>query len=79
MTWVEIPADSAFGPANLPYGVFAPAGGPPRAGVRLGDQVYPGMVFMKVVDLSSMQVDAAISQAESEMVRLGQSQHRGLG
>jgi fumarylacetoacetase len=36
---VEIPAGSAFGLANLPYGVFAPAGGPPRAGVRVGDQV----------------------------------------
>jgi fumarylacetoacetase len=39
MARVEIPADSAFGLANLPYGVFAPAGGPPRAGVRVGDQV----------------------------------------
>jgi fumarylacetoacetase len=39
MARVEIPADSAFGLANLPYGVFAPAGGPPRAGVRVGGQV----------------------------------------
>jgi len=30
------------------------------------------MVFMKVVDLSNMQVEASVSQAESELVRLGQ-------
>jgi fumarylacetoacetase len=42
MARVEIPAGSPFGLANLPYGVFAPAGGPrsaPRAGVRVGDRV----------------------------------------
>jgi fumarylacetoacetase len=39
MARVEIPEGSAFGLANVPYGVFAPAGGPPRAGVRVGDQV----------------------------------------
>ncbi|MBV9092628.1 MAG: fumarylacetoacetase [Streptosporangiaceae bacterium] len=39
MAQVQIPVDSPFGLANLPYGVFAPAGGPPRAGVRVGDQV----------------------------------------
>ena len=26
-----------FGPDNLPYGSFSPAGGDPRLGVRLGD------------------------------------------
>jgi fumarylacetoacetase len=37
MTW---PADSLFGIANLPYGVFSDAGGqPPRVGVRIGDSV----------------------------------------
>ncbi|HEY1917750.1 MAG TPA: fumarylacetoacetase [Streptosporangiaceae bacterium] len=36
---VEIPVGSAFGLANLPYGVFAPPAGSPRAGVRVGDQV----------------------------------------
>jgi fumarylacetoacetase len=28
-----------FGPDNLPYGIFSPAGGAPRVGVRLGDSV----------------------------------------
>jgi HlyD family secretion protein len=40
--------------------------------VRLGDEVYPGMVFMKVVDLSSLQVDSSVNQTDAEYVRLGQ-------
>ena len=40
MTWLDLSADSLFGIANLPYGVFADAGGqPPRVGVRIGDSV----------------------------------------
>ena len=40
MTWPDRPADSLFGIANLPYGVFADADGqPPRVGVRIGDSV----------------------------------------
>ncbi|WP_327110603.1 fumarylacetoacetase [Nocardia sp. NBC_01730] len=38
-TRVEVPAESLFGPDNLPYGVFAPEGQDFRVGVRLGDQV----------------------------------------
>jgi multidrug efflux pump subunit AcrA (membrane-fusion protein) len=40
--------------------------------VQLGDQLAPGQPFMRVVDLSSMQVDATISEADAELVRLGQ-------
>ncbi|MFE2428060.1 fumarylacetoacetase [Streptomyces sp. NPDC059373] len=39
MTWLDLPADSLFGVDNLPYGVFSPAEGAPRAGVRVGDLV----------------------------------------
>ncbi len=44
MTWLDLPPDSLFGPANLPYGVFCGRAGtagaePPRAGVRIGDSV----------------------------------------
>ncbi len=47
MTWLELPPDSLFGVANLPYGVFSPAdslagGGSragPRVGVRIGESV----------------------------------------
>ena len=38
MTWLELPPDSLFGVANLPYGVFEADGGP-RVGVRIGDAV----------------------------------------
>jgi HlyD family secretion protein len=40
--------------------------------VQLGDELSPGQPFMRVVDLSSMQVDATISEADAELVRLGQ-------
>ncbi len=40
--------------------------------VRQGDEVGPGMVFMKVVDLGSLRIEGSISQADSELVRLGQ-------
>ncbi|WP_019201795.1 fumarylacetoacetase [Tsukamurella sp. 1534] len=38
-TWAPVPAGSGFGVDNLPYGVFTPAGGDPRVGVRIGDHV----------------------------------------
>jgi fumarylacetoacetase len=36
---VEIPEGSLFGLDNLPYGIFAPRGAAPRAGVRVADSV----------------------------------------
>jgi fumarylacetoacetase len=41
MTWLDLPPDSLFGPANLPYGVFQADGhdGGRRVGVRVGDWV----------------------------------------
>ncbi|MEU9335452.1 fumarylacetoacetase [Streptomyces sp. NPDC048290] len=39
MTWLDLPPDDVFGLDNLPYGVFAPPGAPPRVGVRVGDRV----------------------------------------
>jgi fumarylacetoacetase len=41
VTWLELPPDSLFGPANLPYGVFEAGGrdGGRRVGVRVGDSV----------------------------------------
>jgi fumarylacetoacetase len=42
MTWLDLPPDSQFGLANLPYGVFSGRDGypqAPRAGVRVGDSV----------------------------------------
>jgi fumarylacetoacetase len=39
MTWPELPENSGFGLANLPYGVFSTPGTPRRTGVAIGDRV----------------------------------------
>jgi hypothetical protein len=40
--------------------------------VELGDQVAPGQPFMKIVDPSSMQLTATVSQVGSDELRIGQ-------
>lgn len=40
--------------------------------IQLGDQVYPGQTFMKIVDVSTMQVEADANQTESNELRIGQ-------
>ncbi len=40
--------------------------------IQQGDQVYPGQLFMKVVDSRSLQLEAKINQAESSELRIGQ-------
>jgi fumarylacetoacetase len=46
MTTVTVPADSLFGPANLPYGVFSVGGSEPRVGTRLSDTVIDLAVLL---------------------------------
>ena len=41
--------------------------------IKVGDRLSPGQPFMRVVDPASMQLDATMNQAESEMVRLNQN------
>jgi multidrug resistance efflux pump len=41
--------------------------------IKVGDRLSPGQPFMSVVDPGSMQLDATMSQAESELLRLGQA------
>jgi fumarylacetoacetase len=59
MTWLDLPPDSLFGVANLPYGVFSADGergpGPavPRVGARIGDSV---------LDLAQVLADPAFGQ-----------------
>ena len=43
-----------------------------------GDEVYGGAFFMRVVDLSSMALYAQLNQADSQLVRLGDSVQVGL-
>jgi biotin carboxyl carrier protein len=40
--------------------------------VKVGDRLRPGQPFMRVVDPASMELDATMNQAESQMVHLGQ-------
>lgn len=53
------------------------AGGEMRQ-IQEGDQVYPGQQFMKIVDPSSMQLEARVSQADSNQFRIGQPATIGL-
>ena len=39
MSWLDLPAETPFGLANLPYGVFSHPGGGRRVGVAVGDHV----------------------------------------
>jgi len=39
VTWLDLPADTPFGLANLPYGVFTVDDGERRVGVAVGDHV----------------------------------------
>ena len=39
MSWLDLPADTPFGPANLPLGVYSTPGTAPRTGVAIGDLV----------------------------------------
>jgi len=39
VSWLDLPAGTGFGLANLPYGIFSTPGTPPRTGVAIGDSV----------------------------------------
>jgi multidrug efflux pump subunit AcrA (membrane-fusion protein) len=39
--------------------------------IQAGDQVQPGMMFMRVVDPSSMVINAAVNQVDVDSVRIG--------
>jgi multidrug efflux pump subunit AcrA (membrane-fusion protein) len=41
--------------------------------IQEGDQVSPGQPFMKIVDPSSMQLDASVNQVDGEMMRVNQA------
>jgi multidrug resistance efflux pump len=39
--------------------------------IRAGDEIHPGTMFMRIVDPSSMVVNASVNQADIEMLRVG--------
>jgi multidrug efflux pump subunit AcrA (membrane-fusion protein) len=43
------------------------------AQIMQGDQVQPGMTFMRIVDTSSMQLQADVNQTESGSIRVGEA------
>lgn len=61
-TRIEVPADSLFGPENLPYGVIAPAGGAPRVGVRLADSVLDLAVLLDDSTFARPSLNAFLAQ-----------------
>ncbi|MFN0103291.1 MAG: efflux RND transporter periplasmic adaptor subunit [Bryobacteraceae bacterium] len=40
--------------------------------IQVGDPIYPGMMFMQVVDPSSMIINASVNQVDVQNLRLGQ-------
>ncbi len=38
---------------------------------KAGDQIYPGALFMRIVDVSRMVVAAAVNQVDAQMIRIG--------
>jgi multidrug resistance efflux pump len=45
------------------------------AQIQSGDQLWPGMIFMRIVDTRTMVIDANINQADIESLRLGMKAH----
>jgi multidrug efflux pump subunit AcrA (membrane-fusion protein) len=45
--------------------------GPEQQQIKQGDQIFPGMMFMQIVDPSSMLVSASINQVDVELLRVG--------
>lgn len=45
--------------------------GPEMTQIQQGDQLFPGQLFMQIVDPGSMLVQATVNQTDVEMVRIG--------
>ncbi|TCN44514.1 fumarylacetoacetate hydrolase [Kribbella orskensis] len=58
MTWIEIPANSPFGPENLPLGIFRVGDEEPRVGAAIGDQVIDLALVASAQMLDGAQVFA---------------------
>ncbi|GAA2098882.1 fumarylacetoacetase [Microlunatus panaciterrae] len=53
MSWFSVAPGAPFGTEELPYGIFSLAGGDPRIGVAIGDQVIDLAVVAEAADRSS--------------------------
>ncbi|TWF80713.1 fumarylacetoacetate hydrolase [Pseudonocardia hierapolitana] len=61
---------SLFGLDNLPYGVFSPAGGTPRVGVRYGDSVVDLSVLLDDPVFATPSLGAFMAQGRSRWTRV---------
>jgi fumarylacetoacetase len=61
---------SLFGPDNLPYGVFSPAGGAPRVGVRYGDDVVDLSVLLDDPAFATPSLNAFMAQGRSRWTQV---------
>ncbi|WP_345612663.1 fumarylacetoacetase [Pseudonocardia adelaidensis] len=59
-----------FGLDNLPYGVFSPAGGAPRVGVRLGDDVVDLSVLLDDPVFAAPSLNAFMAQGRDRWTRV---------
>lgn len=41
------------------------------AQIKAGDQIYPGTLFMRIVDISQMVVSATVNQVDAQSIRIG--------
>ncbi len=46
--------------------------------VQNGDRLHPGLIFLKVMDISAMQIEGKISQVDSNRIKIGQQARIGL-
>jgi len=56
VTWLDIPANSPFGPGNLPLGIFRLGDEEPRMGAAIGDQVIDLAAVASAQQLDSSQL-----------------------
>jgi fumarylacetoacetase len=72
MTTVPVPADSLYGVANLPYGVFSVGESAPRVGTRLGDTVLDLAVLLGDEVFARPSLNAFMAQGHDRWVAVRQ-------
>ena len=75
VTTIDIPADSLFGLDNLPYGVFSPAGGLPRVGVRVAESVVDLAATLGDSVFSEPTLNAFMAQGRDQWVSVRNRDH----
>jgi fumarylacetoacetase len=77
-TWAPVPADSEFGVANLPYGVFSRGDERPRVGVRIGDNVLDVGAVAGSGDVPSEVADAVRTESLDAILAAGPQAWKSL-